>query len=151
MPHSESQNLVDATGAPIKRPPTVQDRVKKVSKTSRRVMVLILSGIAVLATLITNSEKIIDAVWPRNSATSSEAIVVPDVAVKLHNTGKTEIMMPTRGEYWLWPPGGGVQHYAGAYELKQSDSTDLDSQTITIPANSERTFLINGVKSIIDP
>ena len=143
MTDSEPNEIVDATGAPIKRPPTVRDRVKNVSRSSRRIILWVISAIAILAALITNSGKIIDAVWPKKTETVPEAITVPNIAVKLRNTGDVEIALPARGEYWLWPPGGGAQHFTGAYEFKQLDSADLESQIITVPSNGEKAFLVH--------
>lgn len=149
MTDSKSNNIVDATGAPIRRPPTVRDRVKDASKSSRRVILWIVSVIAILATLITNSGKIIETVWPKKVESSSKVIKVPDVALKLRNTGDVEIAIPNRGEYWLWPPGGGVQHYSGAYEFRHLDNSDLESQLITVPSNGERAFLVHLTNSAL--
>jgi len=143
MSDTETNEIVDAAGNPITRPPTVRERVKKASRSGRRAILWLIGAIAVLAALITNSGKIIDAIWPKKPETTEDDITVPDVAVRLRNTGPDEIVLPVRGEYWLWPPGLGAQHYTGAYELMETDRTDLETRTITLRPQGERGFLIH--------
>ena len=139
MNDSQMNGVVDASGNPIQRPPTLRDHLKKATQSGRRAILLVIGAITILGGLITNSGKIIDSIWPEKA----EAITVPDLAVKLRNTGDADITLPTRGEYWLWPPGQGVQHYSGAYEFKHADGADVESQIISVPAEGERELLIH--------
>lgn len=104
---------------------------------SSRGALWIVGAVALLAGLITNCEKIVDAVRPHRVET------IPDLAVKLRNTGDIDIVLPRRGEYWLWLPGGGARHHVGAYELREHKNVDIPSQVITVRANGDRELRIH--------
>ena len=98
----------------------------------------------ILGTLITQASRIRDAIWLMRMD-NAESITVPYLSVSLQNSGNESISLPLQGQCFLWPPEHSWDYECG-YEFKQTDRTEINSDTISVPAKGERDFLINVTK-----
>ncbi len=96
--------------------------------------------------LITNASKIMDAIWLMRTD-NAESTPIPYFSVKLHNNGTESISLSLQGQCLLWPPEPHSWDYECGYEFKQTDSSDINSDTISVPGKSERDFLIHVKKT----
>ena len=83
-----------------------------------------------------------DAVWLMRGA-NAKSITIPHLSVKLCNKGSEAVSLPIQGLCLLWPPEPHKWDYEGAYEFKLANGTDIDSDKISVPAESEREVQIH--------
>ncbi len=141
MKDSESPRIVDSSGNRVEAPPTATESLRRFYRHGRRATLWIIAAITLLGGLIANGGRIIDAVRPGTAERAAAG--VPGLAVTLRNSGDVQISLPVRGEYWLWPPGGGTQYLAGAYEFRQTDGSTVEPQVISVDAYGHVDLLIH--------
>ena len=104
---------------------------------------VILFALVFVMSIIYPSE-IMDAIWLMKNE-KAESITIPYLSVKLHNDGNESISLPFQGECLLWPPNHSWDYECG-YEFKQVDGSNIDSKTISVPANGEKNYKIHVTK-----
>jgi len=144
MTKTDVNKISDASGNSIMNPIEERDHVKKTSQFNLTALLWVIVTIAIIGGLITNISKIMDAVWLIKTE-NAKSITIPHLSVKLHNKGNESISLPLRGQCLLWPPEHSWDYECG-YEFKQTDTTNINSDAISIPAKGERDFLIHVTK-----
>ena len=96
--------------------------------------------------IILNFNETIEPVWPWQAG-EVEAVKIPHLNVKLSNDGDKTILLPVKGDLWLWPPGDQSWDLECAYELKDQDNKAIYSHAITVPARDEKEFIIQLIKA----
>ena len=96
--------------------------------------------------VILNFDMTIEPNWPWK-AIDLNSIDIPDLSVRLRNNGDKEILLPTKGELWLWPPGDQGWDLEGAYEFKDPENRKIHTQAVSVPAMGEKKFNIHITKT----
>ena len=118
--------------------------INSVSQFSLGALVCVIVAALVVCAFTIYPSKIRDAIWLVR-ADKAESITIPHLSVKLHNNGDESISLPLQGECLLWPPKHSYDYECG-YEFKQTDGTNITSKAISVPAKSEKDYLIHVTK-----
>lgn len=108
----KKRSIIDPTGKPFKQPVKWIDRWKTLSSKIKIIAISITTFVAILATFLTNIDKI-EKYFNNDKVSES----VPQIIVKLKNSSEREITVSARGDFTLWLPGLGAHHTMGKYEF----------------------------------
>lgn len=146
MTSSGKNKNVDADGTPNPNSPKINDHAKKTSPVNYIVLLCVIGAFLVAGGLITNSSRIMDALWLMRTDNAA-SITLPHLPVTLRNSGTEPISLPVKGHCLLWPPKPYRWDYEGSYEFKHTDRTNIDSDVISVSARGEREVLIQLTKA----
>jgi len=142
MTEIDFNEIADDVGNSTMNPIERNGRVIRVSKLRFGALFWVIVATAIFGGLITSGSKIMDAVWLMRGE-NAESITIPHFSVKLSNNGSEVISLPVQGLCLLWPPEPYKWDYEGAYEFKLANGNDMDSDIVSVPAESERDVQIH--------
>lgn len=67
---------------------------------------------------------------------------IPPLSVWITNSSSSEGSVVPRGQLFIWLPGEGTPHVAGAYEVTSLDLRPLNPGMIPVPANSVAKLMV---------
>lgn len=136
--NSDSNNagvIIDATGKSLKHPVLRRDRWRHASSKMKVTAVSIVAFVALLATFLTNIEKITHFIKARTLPS------VPPIIVKLSNSSNEDVIVSGRGDFTLWLPGPDAYHTMGKYEFLTVEGNLPAEGSLTIPSKETVTVL----------
>lgn len=129
-------SIIDASGKPLKRKVMLRDRWKQISSKMKITVISITAFVALLATFLTNLEKL------GNYLESDEAAAsIPNIVVKLSNSSERDVIVAARGDFMLWLPGPDAYHTMGKYEFLTIEEKSPSEGSFTIPPDNTITLL----------
>jgi hypothetical protein len=144
---SEDKKAVDVALDNKLNIPEERSIEKRKSRFNPAAVLWVIIATVTIGGIITHGSEIMDAIWLIRTE-NPESITIPHLSVKLHNNGTEPISLPTKGQCFLWPPEPHSWDYECGYVFKQVDKTDIDSEVIYVPAQSELNVLIHVTKTL---